>query len=70
MEGQHLYWAQRVHLAEDNLWSQVLRSPTQCPGPAFHSFGKAKVCDLNEEERERDKKRREGKVQVLTSNLA
>lgn len=35
-----------VHLAKDDLWSQVLRSATQRPGPTFDSFGKAKVCDL------------------------
>lgn len=35
-----------IHLAKDDLWSQVLRSATQRPGPTFDSFGKAKVCDL------------------------
>lgn len=39
-----------VDLAEDDLWSQVLRSSTQCPGPAFYSFGKAEVCDLKKEQ--------------------
>lgn len=34
------------HLAKDDLWSQVLRSATQRPGPTFDSFGKTEVCDL------------------------
>lgn len=43
---QHTILDTMAHLAEDDLWSQVLWSSTQCPGPAFDSFGKAKVCDL------------------------
>lgn len=34
------------YFAENNFWRQVLRRPTQRPGPAFYSLGKSKVCHL------------------------
>lgn len=43
------------HLAEDNLWSQVLRSSTQCPSPTFYSFGKAEVRHLKTEIQQHEK---------------
>lgn len=45
----HLCCELLLHLAEDNLWSQVLRSSTQCPSPTFYSFGKAEVRHLKSE---------------------
>lgn len=45
----------RIYLAEDNFWSQVLRSPTQCPSPTFYSFSKAEVRHLRTEKHQREK---------------
>lgn len=42
-----------AHLAENNLWGQIFWGATQCPGPALHTFGKAKICHLSEEQKER-----------------
>lgn len=39
-----------AHLAENNLWGQIFWGATQCPGPTLHTFGKAKICHLEEEE--------------------
>lgn len=36
----------QAHLAENDLWSQIFWGATQCPGPALHTFGKAKICNL------------------------
>lgn len=41
-----------AHLAEYNLWSQIFRGATQCPGPALYTFGKAKICHLKEKQKE------------------
>ncbi len=35
-----------LHLAENDLRREVLRCPTQCPGPTLHPLGKSKVSDL------------------------
>lgn len=42
------FWVGRTaaHLAEDDLWGQILWGAAQRPGPALHAFGKAKICDL------------------------
>lgn len=44
-----------IYLAEDNFWSQVLRSSTQCPSPTFYSFSKAEVRHLKTEKRQCEK---------------
>ena len=36
----------RTDLAEDDLRSEVLGRPAQCPGPPFHSLGEPKIRDL------------------------
>ena len=36
----------KLHLAEDDLWRQILWGPTKGPGPALYSLGKTKICDL------------------------
>ena len=35
------------YLAENNFWCQVLRSATKRPCSSFHTFGKTKICHLN-----------------------
>lgn len=38
------------YFAENDFWRQVFRSSAQRPGPAFYSFGKTKVCHLENKE--------------------
>lgn len=39
------------YFAENDFWRQVLRCSAQRPGPALYSFGKTKVCHLENRER-------------------
>ena len=53
--GQHLVYEDAqgppvhrlvVALGLDDLWSEVLRGPAQCPGPVCDPLGKPEICDL------------------------
>jgi len=35
-----------TNLAKDDLWSEIFGRTTQRPRPAFYTFGKTKICDL------------------------
>lgn len=58
-----------AHLAEDDLWGQILWGAAQRPGPALHALGEAKIRDLGRRERMREGRKAEDDEEAKQRHL-